>query len=227
LIPKSQYLTDLPDTAVTELIAAIQRERLTVYLNATATDSEALAFYQFNELVSSQLFGLVAAFEVVLRNKVSNAIIQHFNREDWYRARSFISLLAGERRANLREVRKRLKTQGQKERSGRIVASLTFHFWGALHEGKYRDTLWTPFLRTIWTDGTNVKKLHRDLIKIRDLRNRLAHHEPVFAYKWRKRIPVLWQRLEELSPPKHAWLKDRIGSALNTNLVILDSIDLL
>lgn len=59
-------------------------------------------------------------------------------------------------------------------------------------------------LRRAWSAGENIKRVHKDLLKIRDLRNRIAHHEPIFAERWRKRADIVWLRLEQLSPEKHA-----------------------
>ena len=103
-----------------------------------------------------------------------------YQRDDWYRARVFTQKLDVHRQKNIRDARKRLQDRGRKVDSGRIVSELTFQFWVALHERKYRDQFWIRFLRKIWPDGEDVRKLHKDLLKIRDLRNRIAHHEPVF-----------------------------------------------
>lgn len=162
------------------------------------------------------LHEVIGGLEVVLRNTVSEAIKDHFKRKDWYRARTFTSLLKPERRRNLYEVRKRLTERRQPVTSGRIVAGLTFHFWVEMHESKYRNTIWTPFLRTIWPDNTDIGHVHKDLLKIRDLRNRIAYHEPIFANPWRCRSDIIWLRLNQLSPSHHAWFEDRVRRTLDT-----------
>ncbi len=107
-----------------------------------------------------------------------------------------------------------MRNRDREVESGRVVSELTFHFWVALHERKYREQFWIPFLRKIWPDGENVRTLHKDLLKIRDLRNRIAHDEPVFVPKWRPCSDLILRRLEQLSPRQHAWLSDRVQPEL-------------
>ncbi len=102
----------------------------------------------------------------------------------------------------------RWKTDRQLD-SDRIVAKLTFNVRVALHERKHREVFWIPFLWTVWPAGEDVRELHKDLLRIRDLRNRIAHHEPVFASGWRESSDLVLHRLEQLSPHHHAWLSDR------------------
>ncbi len=210
----SQYLESLDRDSVREIICGINANRLAAYREATASDVEALFLYQLSARLSGLLLETVGGFEIVLRNAAAASIIDHVQREDWYRARAFTRKLDDHRRQNIRDARKRLKNRGRDVDSGRVVAELTFHFWVALHEKKYRREFWIPFLRKIWPDGEDVKKLHRDLLKIRDLRNRIAHHEPVFAPRWRTCSDIVLRRLEQLSPRQHAWLSERIHPEL-------------
>ena len=104
------------------------------------------------------------------------------------------------------------------------VSELTFHFWVALHERKYRTQFWVPFLRRIWPDGQDPKRVHKDLSKIRDLRNRIAHHEPVFAPKWRTCSDLILSRIEQLSPEQHAWISLRVRAELGDVLAEMNSV---
>ena len=211
----SQYLESLSEEDVTAIIANMDVERLSAYRHATRSNVEALALYELNARLSNCLHEVIGGLEVVLRNAVSEAVKDHFKRTDWYGAQTFTSLLTPERRRNLREVRKRLTARQQEVNSGRAVAGLTFHFWVAMHENKYRNTIWAPFLRTIWPDNTDIGHVRKDLLKIRDLRNRIAHYEPIFADRWRHRSDIIWLRLEQLSPSHHAWFEDRIKPTLD------------
>jgi len=121
----NQYVSDLSDDEVSYVIEYINEERLTAYLRKTENRREALKLYALNAQLAKHVHELIGGFEVALRNAVSASIIDHYDRSDWYRARSFVMALNSERRANIREVRKRLAAQGRSERSGRIVAGLT------------------------------------------------------------------------------------------------------
>lgn len=211
----NQYLFDLSDPQVSEIIETIGRERLTKYFASTRSDKEALHLYQINGRLAKHIHDMIGGFEIALRNRISESIIKHHGREDWYKCRSFLMQLNKERRQNILEVRKRLKYESRKENTGRIIAGLTLHFWVSMHESKYRDNVWTPHLHKIWPKGENLKKVHKDLLKTRDLRNRIAHHEPIFRDEWHDRADRIWTRFEQIAPVKAAWYKSRLKTKID------------
>lgn len=210
----NQYSAGLSDDDVEQVIAITGEERLTSYLNRTQSRREAIKLYALNARLSKHIHELIGGFEVALRNAVSASISAHHKRDDWYRTRKFVMLLAPARRENLRDVRKRLAAERREERTGRIVAGLTFHFWVAMHENKYRDTVWTPHLHRLWPRGENIKQIHKDLLKIRDLRNRIAHFEPIFEDRWKRRTDIIWNRFDQIAPHKSAWYRRRLAAKI-------------
>lgn len=209
-----QGLHSLDTHRMETIIGSISPTRLAAYKAATASTADALALYQSNARFSGLLLETIGGFEIVLRNAVVTSITNHFDRPDWYRARAFTQRLDARRRTNIWEARRALGNRTRQPNSDRIVAELTFNFWVALHEGKYRETFWIPFLRTVWPAGEDVRKLHKDLLRIRDLRNRIAHHEPVFSSRWRESSALVLHRLKQLSPHHHAWLSGRVSMEL-------------
>lgn len=211
---RNQYLTNLLDRDITTIVEAIGRERLTAYTEVTTTHRDTLALYQVNGQLSKHIHEAISGFEVVLRNKISHSIATYYGREDWYRCRNFKMKVTKTRRDNIQEVRRRLKFDRRDERPGRIIAGLTFHFWVSMHEKKYRDLIWTPHLHKIWPRGENLKRIHKDLFKTRDLRNRIAHHEPIFAHEWHGRVEGMWTRFQQVSPEMYAWYHQRLNTKI-------------
>lgn len=211
----NQYLSGLSEGDVEAIVSAIGPERFATYRTIAGGDTRrALHLYELNARLSAHMHEVIGGFEIALRNTVSRSVAEHYHRADWYRCRDFVMKLSTERRENIRNVRHRIRSDGHEEQSGRVIAGLTFHFWVALHENKYRDTIWTPHLHRIWPIGTNIKVVHKDLLKVRDLRNRIAHHEPVFAMRWSGRMDLVWLRLEELVPEKASWYRHRCETAI-------------
>ena len=82
---------------------------------------------------------------------------------------------------------------GHGNETSRVVAALSFGFWvsltgsgGRLTSGSkanYEMTLWRPALRRAFPHREKLtrKQVHRPLNDLRTLRNRIAHHEPIFA----------------------------------------------
>ena len=203
----------------------ITRERLSTYVNTTATEAEALALYELNSDLSSSIFKVVGSFEIVFRNAVAKAATNQFNTADWYQCHKFTSALSCRLHGRIQDVCGWLGRRGLPVHPGRVISELNFHFWVALHERQYEHTFWTRFLRNIWPEGQRRSEVHSDLIKIKNLRNRIAHHEPVFSQDWRPHIDLVWQRLEELSPDTHALLLRRAKPELDSLLSTLDNLD--
>lgn len=210
----NQYSSGLTDDEVSKIIDVVGRERLSSYLKYTASDREALALYQVNGELSKHIHEVIGGFEVTLRNSVSTAISGHLERDDWYRCRPFLQKLEKSRRDNIREVRSRLTSDRREHTTGRVVAGLSFHFWVSMHEAKYRDFIWTPFLHKMWPPKSNLRRFHKDLLKTRDFRNRIAHYEPIINEKWHKRIDMIWERYAELAPEKAAWHQRRLSGSI-------------
>lgn len=212
------------DVVVDGVVSAISNERLRPFVLATEDIALAIDLYGANLKLSQDVYALTGGLEVALRNAIIGRLKRYLGREDWYRSRAFMVNLSRSRRLNLKSARQRLKQEGKVEKSGAVIAGLTFHFWVALHESKYRDTLWTPMLRHIWPKGENLRRVHRDLFLVRDLRNRVAHYEPIFSLKWLRAIEVLKARFDKLAPEKALWFDELVGASIERELWTIRSL---
>ena len=101
-----------------------------------------------------------------------------------------------------------------------LVAGFSFGFWVSLlgpggrldpagRRANYEMTLWRPGLRRAFAHRTPLTRIHayQPLNALRKLRNRIAHHEPIFAR------PLLedHQRILEvtgwISPGARTWIE--------------------
>lgn len=64
-----------------------------------------------------------------------------------------------------------------------IIAELPFGFWRHCGDSAHEATLWVPYLRHAWPAGTSRVQVDRALMSINTMRNRAAHHEPVFGHR--------------------------------------------
>jgi hypothetical protein len=69
------------------------------------------------------------------------------------------------------------KTRHRNLTTGKVIAELKFVFWQKLFTGRNDIRLWQPHIA--WAFLRN--RIYQDLDVLRHLRNRLAHHEPVFT----------------------------------------------
>jgi len=81
-------------------------------------------------------------------------------------------------RKKIQEAKKRLKKPYTHDR---LVASLSFGFWTELFN-RIQFRVGGKSLHKIFINrpvGTNQLIIYKDLVNLRDLRNRIAHHEPL------------------------------------------------
>lgn len=149
-------------------------------------DLSALTLYAWNAQVSGALLAPLHICEVVIRNAVSDALeAQYGNRWPWSSGfeRSLPDPKIGySPRKDLQSARRTAPT------TGKVIPELKFVFWQKMFTGRYDERLWNTHLMRVLPNLDNTKPIsqqrqliYQDLEQIRKLRNRIAHHEPIFA----------------------------------------------
>lgn len=193
------------------LLTVITPERFHPYRARADNFQQALDLYRKNLLTTGALVRWVSFAEVAIRNAVCQQLSIHFcgvaNIFD-----SLEPLLTKEGRETLKSARKNLSKLGLEPTASRIVTELPFGFWKYLFTARYESTLWTPVLRHAFPHiPTQSRSLASDAIQhIADLRNRLAHNEPVFMRNLNYDMTVIQSTIEWVSPEAWAWAKANI-----------------
>jgi hypothetical protein len=90
----------------------------------------------------------------------------------------------------------------------RIIATLTLGFWTAMFGEAYEDA-WQQGLHRVArrSDGKGLRRkdFAEPLGRIRKLRNRIAHHEPIIHSDLHKTHAQIVQLIAWLSPPAADW----------------------
>lgn len=185
------------------LLSVVSPERFRTYQAATATDVEAWALYEWNRAASATLAPLVGDLEIALRNTIHNRLSARYGRADWWAEPSLrlddvtASMIVKALKTD-RNARKLAKGQIH---AGKIVAEVTLGAWvrmlgtgGTTDLGRpvdYEGRLWRPVLRGGFAKpGLNAngkqrrpqrREVHDRAQLLHRLRNRCAHHEPIFA----------------------------------------------
>jgi hypothetical protein len=63
-----------------------------------------------------------------------------------------------------------------------VIAALTYGFWVALLTARHEIRIWAPHFRAAFPGAPiQVKRelIHKEADHLRNLRNRIAHHEPI------------------------------------------------
>ena len=161
---------------------------MSTYDAATDLGNEdaALALYAWNAQVSASLLAPLHICEVVLRNAVSDALDVTYGAR-WPWSASFErSLPAPPRgyspRQDMQTARRNALT------TGKVIPELKFVFWQKMFTARHDLRLWNTHLFRVLPNLDSTKsisdlrgRIYGDLEQIRQLRNRIAHHEPIFT----------------------------------------------
>ena len=200
-----------------ELEASLSRERLRIYLGATGGDREqAIRLHVWNTAVSAAFYGPLQGLEVTLRNAMYRRLVERYGPA-WYD-----NPAAGLDKGALERIgsaKSELARDDPGSNLPRIVAALSFGFWisllgrggrtGAGHKANYEMTLWRPALRGAFSYRASLTRsqVHRPLNTLRILRNRIAHHEPIFT----RELTADHERILEvagwISPDARNWIE--------------------
>lgn len=160
----------------------LSTDRFATYLAASDGDSSrAVRLYSWNIEVSAALWGPFHILEITLRNALHDRMADRAGRQDWWRGDHIP--LRGDHPQRLREaIAVADRNHGTEATSGHVVAELSLGFWIGLLANRYHQSLWVPTLRHAFPRYYGRRtQLHADLERLRKLRNRTAHHEPIFA----------------------------------------------
>ena len=149
--------------------------------------------------------------------------------EEWYdKPAAGLDRGARERIADARMTAQRARRTATPPR---VVATLPFGFWVALlsaggrieragPKADYEKTLWRPALRNAFPHRAPLtrRQAHEPLDVLRALRNRIAHHEPVFARPLREDHDRILEVTGWISVDVRAWIDQhsRVPRLLDT-----------
>lgn len=214
----------------------ISRERLSSYFTASGgSTASALELYVWNCAVSAAFYGPLQSVEVALRNAVHSALSDHVS-SDWPTDPAFLcigSRLAEDiadvqdrlidawirkntppelPRGRLAIMRTQLDARARAAGSRivatpRIVAGLSFGFWVAMFKSQYQYTLYGPVLSKILPPRLKRARVNASLNRLKDLRNRIAHHEPIHTLSLEALYEDTLQVADWLSPDLCGWIR--------------------
>lgn len=171
------------------LMAGLSTQRLGPYLaHSQGNPRQALARYHWNLRLSEALYPLLHLNEVVFRNIMHQALTHEFGTENWFQG---IWMHPREQRAIEKVIAELRKRDGEQPISpDKVVAELTFGFWCSLCDTRYehKQILWPkllrhPLLKQLPKRKRQRRALSSSVNRLRQLRNRVFHHEPIWHWK--------------------------------------------
>ena len=187
---------------ISALRAGISGDRFATYLAlASDDDSRALQLYARNVALGAAFHGPLQALEVTLRNAVHSRMTQVYGNS-WFDS---APLDAPEQKA-INKAKGSLDFGRKQPTPGRVIAATNLGFWVALFARKYDATLWRTALHECFDTSQSRANVHDSLNRLRTLRNRIVHHEPILQRDLRADHRWILNLLRRLSPETAAWV---------------------
>jgi len=175
------------DITIEELERCFSRERLAKYGNFAEKNggapNELLAVYSWNIQLSQAFYPLLQLLEVSLRNALNGALTSRYSSE-WL----FNTILHEKDQKKVNEARANLLRENKLISTGKVIAELKFGFWTSLFDVRYEQNqvLWphllTAVFRYIPKRHRTRQVISRQLNRVRHLRNRIFHYEPIWHW---------------------------------------------
>lgn len=191
----------------------ISHARLSSYRSffSPKNDKELYGIYCWNEILSSCFMRLIGSVEVTLRNRIHLILsqyvaINHSNKfigtpesNDWYN----IIKLSGKSSDKIREITHDKRWDNKQHRNiytpkfvlvspNSVISNMTFGFWAPIFD---LNLPWDYLLPQIipnhkyanqsayWKNQAHVGQVYERIIRVRDIRNRVSHFEPLWKLK--------------------------------------------
>jgi hypothetical protein len=209
---------------ISDFEALLSPPRFATYLREVNGDRhKALELYLWNTELSAALFVLLQFCEVAVRNAAVQAIEAEFG-PNWHLNRGFVYTLAASKgryqpRRDLTACAAALPT------AGKVVAELKFAFWQYLFVKAHDGRLWNKHFSQIfpaYDAALSIEiartQVYSDLEVVRRLRNRIAHHEPIFSRNLADDKDRIFRLITWRRPAAATWLAsfEKVSNLLAT-----------
>jgi hypothetical protein len=202
------------------IAACLSPQRIATYTNACSPRAgedqtvAALRLYRWNVEVSAALMVPIHLCEVAIRNAASDALTAVYGPR-WPWSRSLAQALPAASARRYSATRDLAATARAHPTTGKVIPELKFVFWEKLFTSRHDQRLWRQHLHTVLpnldttkTIATLRNDIRADLGQIRELRNRIAHHEPIFRRQLADDLDALRRLVGYRSTEMRTWLDE-------------------
>ena len=160
-------------------------ERLDAYRQDRVPPATTLARYLWNMALCESLYSPLQMAEIALRNSLHHCLSDRCQTAAWY---DVITGLSAWQQDQVCEARQKLSAKGKPITPGRMVAELHFGFWtGFFNKSQAQTGLGHGLAADAFPHAPraerDLRKLDARWRRIRDLRNRVFHHERIIHWQ--------------------------------------------
>lgn len=152
------------------------------------TKQDVMYLYERNLIISNKFFYLLNFFEIILRNAVVEAIEIAFgcnSTNSWHTNTAFIRSLSSKGKYSPKsmfdEVQRKFPYSASK-----MIPEFKFVFWQKMLMSNHENRIWKHCLTQVFPNiqTENRQTLYDWVDQLRELRNRIAHHEPIIFNRY-------------------------------------------
>lgn len=186
----------MPAALLDLITPSVSEPRLKRYQQEPFASPQAvIARYLWNIDLAEALYPTLNAFEVALRNNLSRQLIEDFGAT-WYEDERFHAILHKSTKRQLEGLLEKFHRENeQREKRGEqpkpvtsdlVVAESGLGLWASMFYRHYNEAYWlrSSRLKNVFPGASNRKRrisnIARMVRAVHELRNRAAHHEPIF-----------------------------------------------
>lgn len=163
-----------------QLECNLSSERLQIYKKLANHDQElTIRLYAWNSALSEALYRPIQGFEVLIRNAFNRYFSEVFSTS-WYENPKMQFNINLQQMIN--KAKNHLIRHNKIINPNSIVPELSFGFWVGLLGRQFETNLWRTHIYSIFANAPKPllrSSIHERFSIIHQLRNRIAHHEPI------------------------------------------------
>lgn len=206
---KSNYYNTHTNINFQNIKNSLSHPRISTYEEESKDTEHAFQLYCWNLQISSALLECISVCEVVIRNAAADSVKKVYGA-DWFKNKAFLISLPEISRNQLKNITNKKNYSSIDE----LIPDLPFSFWQSLFTKRFYNKLWQDQLCTILPNVSHEEfreDLRKDLDRIRKLRNRIAHHEPIFNHnllaEYEVIIKIIGYRCQDTKNWVQSWQK--------------------
>ncbi|USD65926.1 Abi family protein [Vibrio sp. SCSIO 43136] len=169
---------------------------------------KAIQLYEWNAELSASLLVVIHIYEVTLRNAISAALELRYG-VDWPINVAFQNSLPKWQKQELITLDEVVNYTNV----GKVIPELRPVWFENILRPANNIRIWKPFLKQVFPNSGDeaaelvIKRLKSGCFRIRKLRNRVAHHEPIFAHPTVIEVyPIIAEAIEWRCLDTREWL---------------------
>lgn len=178
----AQYVQKLRAMNWADLEKHFSAARLGRYRTACGGDeARAANAYVNNIILAEAMMPMLNVLEIALKNGIHRRLASLYQRLDWWEAWVGDPVFHWQNK-EIAGAKGKLQRRAEVATPDKIVAELAFGFWSSLFNGSFQLMLWKD-LRLVFSRCPKAQRqrhtISSALNQLRDLRNRVFHHEPL------------------------------------------------